>query len=61
MCIRDRYCLEYEHPIRIEFFDTVIESIRLFHEETQRTIQTIDSVLINPCLLYTSCDIKILT
>ena len=32
--IVDVYCLEYEHPIRIEFFDTVIESIRLFHEET---------------------------
>ena len=45
--IVDVYCLEYEHPIRIEFFDTVIESIRLFHEETQRTIQTIDSVLIS--------------
>lgn len=60
--IVDVYCLEYEHPIRIEFFDTVIESIRLFHEETQRTIQTIDSVLINPAtdLLFTDDQIEYL-
>ena len=60
--IVDVYCLEYEHPIRIEFFDTVIESIRLFHEETQRTIKTIDSVLINPAtdLLFTDDQIDYL-
>ena len=60
--IVDVYCLEYEHPIRIEFFDTVIESIRLFHEETQRTIKTIDSVFINPAtdLLFTDEQINYL-
>ena len=46
----------------LNFFDTVIESIRLFHEETQRTIQTIDSVLINPAtdLLFTDDQIEYL-
>ena len=60
--IVDVYCLEYDHPIRIEFFDTVIESIRIFHEETQRTIETIDSVLINPAtdLLFTDDQIEFL-
>lgn len=60
--IVDVYCLEYDHPIRIEFFDTVIESIRIFHEETQRTIETIDSVFINPAtdLLFTDDQIEFL-
>ena len=60
--IVDVYTLEYEHPIRIEFFDTIIDSIRLFHEDTQRTIETIDSVLINPAtdLLFTDEQISFL-
>ena len=60
--IVDVYSINYDHPIRIEFFDTVIESIRLFHEETQRTIETVDSVLINPAtdLLFTDDQIEYL-
>ena len=46
--IIDIFSLEYEHPIRIEFFDTIIESIRFFDEETQRTIETIDEISICP-------------
>lgn len=46
--IIDIFSLAYEHPIRIEFFDTDIESIRFFHEETQRTIESIHSVKIGP-------------
>lgn len=46
--IIDVYSLEYENPIRIEFFDTEIDSIRLFDEKTQRTIRTIDKVQIGP-------------
>ena len=46
--IIDIFSLEYEHPIRIEFFDTQIESIRFFDETTQRTIQKISQVHISP-------------
>lgn len=37
-------------PVRIEFFDTEIDSIRLFDAETQRTIKKLDSVKIYPAL-----------
>ncbi|MEO2566035.1 IclR family transcriptional regulator C-terminal domain-containing protein, partial [Clostridium tertium] len=46
--IIDIFSLEYDYPIRIEFFDTEIESIRFFNEQTQRTIRSIDSVEIGP-------------
>lgn len=60
--IVDVYTLEYEHPIRIEFFDTEIESIRFFHEETQRTIETVSSVFLSPAtdLLFTEDQIHFL-
>lgn len=45
--IVDVFSLEYDHPIRIEFFDTEIESIRFFDEQSQRTIESIDSVQIS--------------
>ena len=44
-----------DYPIRIELFDTVVEKIRFFHPETQRTIREIgldlskkSSVLVTP-------------
>ena len=37
--IVDVYSINYEDPIRIEFFDNIIESIRFFHIETQKTIR----------------------
>ena len=46
--IIDIFPLPYEHPVRIEFFDTIVDSIRLFDETNQRTIQTIDQVKITP-------------
>lgn len=46
--IVDIYALQYEHPIRVEFFDTEIESIRFFDEQTQRTIEVVDEVCIGP-------------
>lgn len=46
--IVDIFSLEYDHPIRIEFFDTEIESIRFFDEQTQRTIKSVDSIEIGP-------------
>ncbi len=38
----DIFLGQMEHPIRIEFFGDVIESIRLFDENTQRTMTEID-------------------
>lgn len=46
--IVDIFSLEYENPIRIEFFDTEIESIRFFDVNTQRTIQSVSSIEISP-------------
>lgn len=46
--IVDVYSINYDHPIRLEFFDTQIESIRFFDENIQRTIGTIEEVEIVP-------------
>lgn len=40
--IVDVYSPDAEDPIRIEFFDTEIESIRRFDAESQRTIENLD-------------------
>ncbi len=37
-----------DNPIRIEFFDTEIDSIRVFDKDSQRTIEMIDSARITP-------------
>ncbi|WP_238928354.1 transcription-repair coupling factor [Bulleidia sp. zg-1006] len=46
--IVDVYSINYDHPIRLEFFDTEIESIRFFDENSQKTIGTIQEVEIVP-------------
>ena len=46
--VLDIFSINYDKPIRIEFFDTLIESIRFFDEETQRTVKTTSSVKIIP-------------
>ena len=46
--IIDIYSINYDNPIRIEFFDTIIESIRLFDTFTQRTITKVDKINIIP-------------
>lgn len=46
--IIDIYSINYDHPIRIEFFDTEIESIRFFDVATQKTIEPIQEVKIVP-------------
>ena len=42
--IVDVFSVNYESPIRIEFFDDVVDSIRFFDNDSQRTLKTIDSV-----------------
>lgn len=44
----DVFPLESNHPVRIEFFGDEIDSIRIFDEDTQKTIKEIDSVEILP-------------
>lgn len=53
--IIDVFPVNAETPLRIEFFDQEIESIRLFDVSTQRTLQTVDSIRILPCsdLIFT--------
>lgn len=46
--IIDVYSMNHDHPIRIEFFDNIIESIRFFDISTQRTIEVIKEVTIVP-------------
>ncbi|PYZ91550.1 transcription-repair coupling factor [Salipaludibacillus keqinensis] len=46
--IVDIYPLTEEHPIRIELFDTEVDSIRFFDVETQRSISQEEQVTIGP-------------
>ena len=57
--IIDVYSVNYEQPIRIEFFDNEIDSIRLFDTASQRTSETLDEVTILPAtdLLYQDADV----
>lgn len=46
--VLDFFSINYDHPVRIEFFDDEIESIRYFDLEKQTTIKKDDHVLILP-------------
>ena len=46
--VLDIYSVNYEHPIRIEFFGDEIESIRFFDLDTQKTLKTTKEVKIIP-------------
>ncbi|MEG0593024.1 MAG: transcription-repair coupling factor, partial [Coprobacillus sp.] len=50
----DVYSIQYDNPIRIEFFDDEIESIRFFDKDTQKSLESVQSVNILPAtdLLY---------
>ncbi len=48
--ILDVYPLHFEHPVRIELFDTEVDSIRLFSAEDQRSLEKIDSLCILPAV-----------
>ena len=54
--IIDLYPLNYENPIRLDFFDDELETIKLFDAETQRTISKISEVNITPLveLIYSN-------
>lgn len=42
--IVDVYSINYSNPIRIEFFDDIVDSIRFFDVNSQRTLEQLDSV-----------------
>ena len=46
--IVDIFPVDEDYPLRIEFFDDEIESIRFFDTDTQKSIKSINSVLIRP-------------
>lgn len=50
----DVFSIQYDNPIRIEFFDDEIESIRFFDIATQKTIYKVDKIEIVPActLIY---------
>ena len=58
--IIDVYSINYENPIRIEFFDTVIDSIRFFDAASQKTIETVSEVKIVPAsdVIFTDAEIQ---
>ncbi|NLP22193.1 MAG: transcription-repair coupling factor [Erysipelotrichaceae bacterium] len=60
--IIDFYSMNYDYPIRIEFFDTVIDSIRFFDINTQKTIKQIDEVNCIPAsdILFSDEDIEVI-
>ncbi|MCP4747814.1 MAG: transcription-repair coupling factor [Desulfobacteraceae bacterium] len=46
--ILDVFSPLYDHPIRIEMFGDIVESIRFFSEDTQRTIKEVSEVVVLP-------------
>jgi len=58
--IIDVFPINTDQPIRIEFFDQEIESIRIFDITSQRTQSIIDSISIQPCsdLIFSDQEIR---
>lgn len=46
--ILDIYPLNFEHPVRIELFDTEVDSLRLFSADDQRSLEKVRSLCILP-------------
>lgn len=54
----DIYSVNYDKPIRIEFFDTIIDSLRFFDIQSQRTIETLKEVKILPASEFLVLDLN---
>lgn len=48
----DIFPFGFEHPVRLEFFGDVVDDIREFDEDTQKSINSYDNFVIKP---YTDC------
>ncbi len=55
----DVYSIQYDNPIRIEFFDDEIENIRFFDKNSQKSLNTVKEVSILPAtdMLYSDNEI----
>ncbi|MCF0115856.1 MAG: transcription-repair coupling factor, partial [Erysipelotrichaceae bacterium] len=60
--IVDVYSMNYDHPIRIEFFDTIVDSIRFFDIDTQKTIKQTNNIVIIPAseILFDEQEIELI-
>lgn len=46
--VLDVYSIQYEHPVRIEFFDDEIDTISFFDVNSQRRVQSVSDVTLLP-------------
>ena len=46
--IVDIYPLDQEHPIRLDFFDDELDSLRYFDAETQRSLEMVENLILLP-------------
>lgn len=46
--IVDFYPLDLENPVRLDFFDVELDSIRMFDSETQQSLENIDKLTLKP-------------
>lgn len=55
----DVFSIQYETPVRIEFFDDEIDNIRFYNQNSQRTIESVNEVTIIPAsdVLYDESEI----
>lgn len=44
----DVYQVQYDHPIRLDFFDDEVETIRVFNVDTQRSIKKLEAITLLP-------------
>ncbi len=56
----DVFPIDYDNPIRIEFFDDEIESIRFFNPDTQMSIDSLSSIQIYPYFEFITDNLSIL-
>lgn len=54
--IMDIYPLDADYPVRVDFFDTEVDSLRTFDPANQRSIENVDSVAILPATAFILSD-----
>ena len=57
--VLDIFPLDAEFPVRVEFFDDEIESIRIFNPDTQKSISNMNSVFIKPIFEFITSSLDI--
>lgn len=56
----DVFSIQYENPVRIEFFDDEIDNIRFYDQNSQRTIEHVNQIIIIPAsdILYEEKEVR---